>query len=144
MLFSEARRRDVVSTDTATRVARVDGFVVAAGPARVVLLRLGKVAGEGSLLSWEDLEGFGPDAATIADVSVIRTPHDEMEKRADSRELEIMGKRVITERGDELGNITDVDFDLDTGAVTTFLTRKEAIAADRLIGHGRYAVVVST
>lgn len=143
MLFSEARRSDVVSTDTATRVARVDGFVVAAGPARVALLRLGKVATEGSLLYWDDLQGFGPDAATIADVSVIRTPSDELERRADSRDLEILGKRVLTERGDELGEVTDVDFDMDTGAVTTLLTRSEAISGDRLTGHGRYAVVVS-
>lgn len=143
MLFSEARRRDVVSTDTATKVARIDGLVVAAEPARVVLLRLGKVTGEGSLLYWDDLQGFGPDAATIADVSVIRTPSDELEQRADSGDLEILRKRVLTERGDALGEITDVDFDLETGMVTTMLTRKEAISGDRLIGHGQYAVVVS-
>jgi hypothetical protein len=39
MLFSHARKRDVVNTATATRVARVDGFVVLPGPARVALLR---------------------------------------------------------------------------------------------------------
>jgi uncharacterized protein YrrD len=143
VLFSEARRRDVVSTDTATRVARIEGFVVAAGPARVALLRLGKVATEGSLLYWDDVQGFGPDAATIADASVIRTPSDELERRADSRDLEILGKRVLTERGDALGEISDVDFDLETGMVTTLLTRSEAIPGERLIGHGRYAVVVS-
>ncbi len=143
MLFSEARRSDVVSTDTATRVARVDGFVVAAGPARVALLRLSKVTTEGSLLYWDDLQGFGPDAATIADVSVIRTPGDELEKRADSKELEILGKRVLTERGDELGAVTDVDFDTETGTVNTLLTRSETITGERLIGHGRYAVIVS-
>lgn len=143
MLFSQARKSDVVNTDTATRVARVDGFVVVAGPARVALLRLGKVTTEGSLLYWDDLQGFGPDAATIADASVMRTPDDELERRAESGELEILGKRVLTERGDELGAVTDVDFDVDTGAVTTLLTRSEAIPGQRLIGHGRYAVVVS-
>ncbi|MPZ67205.1 MAG: hypothetical protein GEU83_17440 [Pseudonocardiaceae bacterium] len=143
MLFSQARKSDVVSTDTATRVARVDGFVVATGPARVALLRLGKVTTEGSLLYWDDLQGFGPDAATIADASVIRAPDDELERRAESGELEILGKRVLTERGDELGAVTDVDFDVETGVVTTLLTRSEAIPGQRLIGHGRYAVVVS-
>ncbi len=143
MLFSQARKSDVVRTDTATKVARVDGFVVAAGPARVALLRLGKVMTEGSLVYWDDLQGFGPDAATIVDASVIRTPEDELERRAESGELEILGKRVLTERGDELGAVTDVDFDVETGAVTSLLTRSEAISGQRLIGHGRYAVIVS-
>ena len=49
MLFSQARKRDVVNTATATRVARVDGFVVLPGPARVALLRLGKVRGAGTM-----------------------------------------------------------------------------------------------
>jgi sporulation protein YlmC with PRC-barrel domain len=101
------------------------------------------VAGDGTLVSWEDVQGFGSDAVTVADAVVIRVPSDEWEQRADSRELEILGKRVLSERGDELGEITDVDFDPETGAVTTFITRKETIGGDRLIGHGRYAVVVA-
>ena len=43
MLFSQARKLDVVNTSTATRVGRVEGFVVLPGPPRVALLRLGKV-----------------------------------------------------------------------------------------------------
>lgn len=143
MLFSDARRSDVVSTGSATKVARLEGFVVAAGPARVALLRLGKVQGEGSLVSWEDVQGFGSDAVTIPDAAVIRVPENDWESAADSRDLEIVGKRVLSERGDELGEITDVDFDPETGAVTTFITRKETIGGDRLIGHGNYAVVVA-
>ncbi|HYZ09677.1 MAG TPA: PRC-barrel domain-containing protein [Pseudonocardiaceae bacterium] len=143
MLFSDGRKSDVVSISTATKIGRVDGFVVATGPARVALLRLGKVQGDGTLVSWEDVQGFGSDAVTVADVAVIRVPSDEWEQRADSRELEILGKRVLSERGDELGEITDVDFDPETGAVVTFITSKETIGGDRLIGHGRYAVVVA-
>lgn len=144
MLFSEALKRDVVSTATATRVARVEGLVVAAGPARVALLRLGKVTGEGSLLAWEDVQGFGSDAATVADAAAIRRPRDEEEERLDSKASDILGKRMLSERGDELGEIADVDFDPETGAVITFITGKETIGGDRLIGHGSYAVVVST
>ena len=143
MLFSDGRKSDVVSISTATKIGRVDGFVVATGPARVALLRLGKVPGDGTLVSWEDVQGFGSDAVTVADAAVIRVPSGEWEQRADSRELEILGKRVLSERGDELGEITDVDFDPETGAVVTFITSKETIGGDRLIGHGRYAVVVA-
>ena len=143
MLFSHARKRDVVNTATATRVARVDGFVVLPGPARVALLRLAKVSGAGTLLAWEDVRGFGPDAVTIATDAVIRPPRDGLEQRAEDNDLEILGKRVITERGMELDSITDVDFDPETGAVTTLLTKTETIAGQRMIGLGGYAVVVS-
>jgi uncharacterized protein YrrD len=143
MLFSQARKHEVVSTATATRVARVDGFVVRAGPPRVALLRLGKVGGAGTLLAWDDVQGFGPDAVTIADEAAIRPPVDVLEQRAESKELEILGKRVLTEHGTELGTVTDVDFDPETGAITALITTSEAIAGDRLIGLGGYAVVVA-
>ncbi|MGH3776623.1 MAG: PRC-barrel domain-containing protein [Pseudonocardiaceae bacterium] len=143
MLFSQARKRDVVNTTTATRVARVDGFVVLPGPARVALLRLSKVSGAGTLLAWGDLQGFGPDAVTVATDAVIRPAHDALEQRAEDNDLEILGKRVLTERGLELSTVTDVDFDPETGAVTTLITKTETIAGERLIGLGGYAVVVS-
>jgi uncharacterized protein YrrD len=144
MLFSQARKHDVVSTATATRVARVDGFVVLPGPARVALLRLGKVSGAGTLLAWEDVQGFGPDAVTVATDAVIRPARNDVEQRAEDSDLEILGKRILTERGMELGTVTDVDFDPETGAVTTLITKTEAIIGQRLIGLGGYAVVVST
>ena len=143
MLFSQARKRDVVNTATATKVARVDGFVVLPGPARVALLRLGKVSGAGTLLGWDDVQGFGPDAVTVATDAVIRPARDALEQRAEDNDLEILGKRVLTERGTELGTVTDVDFDPETGAVTTLITKTETIAGERLIGLGGYAVVVS-
>ncbi len=143
MLFSQARKRNVVNTTTATRVARVDGFVVLPGPARVALLRLGKVSGAGTLLAWDDVQGFGPDAVTVATDAVIRPARDAMEQRAEDNDLEIMGKRVLTEQGMELGPVTDVDFDPETGAVISLITKTETIDGQRLIGLGGYAVVVS-
>ncbi|MGH3828398.1 MAG: PRC-barrel domain-containing protein [Pseudonocardiaceae bacterium] len=145
MLFSQAHKHDVVNTATANRVARVDSFVVLPGPARVALLRLGKVHGAGgTLLAWEDLQGFGPDAVTVASDAVIRPARDALERRAEDNDLEIMGKRVLTERGMELGPVTDVDFDPETGAVTSLITKTETIAGQRLVGLGGYAVVVSS
>ncbi|MGH3984462.1 MAG: PRC-barrel domain-containing protein [Gammaproteobacteria bacterium] len=143
MLFSQARKRDVVDTATATRIARVDGFVVLPGPARVALLRLGKVSGAGTLLAWDDVQGFGPDAVTVATDAVIRPARDALEQRAEDNDLEILGKRVLTDRGMELGTVTDVDFDPDTGSITTLITKTETIAGERLIGLGGYAAVVS-
>jgi uncharacterized protein YrrD len=143
MLFSQARKHAVVSTATATRVARVEGFVVLPGPARVALLRLGKVSGAGTLLAWDDVQGFGPDAVTVASDAVLRPARDQLEQRAENNDLEILGKRVLSEQGTQLGTITDVDFDPETGAVTLLITKTETISGQRLIGLGGYAAVVS-
>ncbi len=143
MRIRQARKRDVVNTATATRIARVDGFVVLPGPARVALLRLGKASGAGTLLAWDDVQGFGPDAVTVATDAVIRPARDALEQRAEDNDLEILGKRVLTERGMELGTVADVDFDPDTGSITTLITKTETIAGERLIGLGGYAAVVS-
>jgi uncharacterized protein YrrD len=109
----------------------------------VALLRLGKVSGAGTLLAWADLKGFGPDAVTVESDAVIRPARDAVEQRVEDNDLEILGKRVLTERGMELGTVADVDFDTETGAVTSMITKTEAIAGGRLIGLGGYAVVVS-
>lgn len=142
MLFSQARKHDVVNTATATTVARVDGFVVLPGPARVALLRLGKVRGVGALLAWDDIQGFGPDAVTVAGKWAMRPARNALERRAEDKDLEILGKRVLTEHGTGLGAVTDVDFDPETGTVITVITDTENIAGDRLIGLGGYAVIV--
>ena len=144
MLFSQARKRAVVNTSTATRVARVEGFVVLPGPARVALLRLGKVSGAGTLLAWGDLQGFGPDAVTVASDAAIRPARDDLERRAENKDLEILGKRVLSEQGTDLGTVTDVDFDPATGEVTSLITKTEIIAGQRLLGLGGYAAVVSS
>jgi uncharacterized protein YrrD len=143
MLFSQARKHAVVNTATATRVARVEGFVVLPGPARVALLRLGKVSGAGTLLAWDDVQGFGPDAVTVASDAVIRPARDRLEQRAENNDLEILGKRVLSEQGTQLGTVTDVDFDPETGAVTLLITKTATISGQRLIGLGGYAAVVS-
>lgn len=144
MLFTEARKREVVSTSTATRVGRVDGFVIAAAPARVSMLKLAKVEGDGNLLAWEDVQGFGPDAVTIADAALIRPPINEEEERASSKELEVLGARTLTERGNELGEIIDVDFDPETGAVNALITKDGGITGERMIAIGSYAVIVTS
>lgn len=144
MLFSQARKHDVVNTTTANRVARLEGFVVRPSPPRVALLRLSKVSGgSGNLLAWEDVQGFGPDAVTVTDDAVLRGPQDDVEQRAEDKELEILGKRVLTERGMQIGSVTDVEFDPETGAVTSLITTAEPVAGGRLIGLGGYAVVVA-
>jgi sporulation protein YlmC with PRC-barrel domain len=53
-----------------------------------------------------------------------------------------MGKRVLTEGGDGLGTVNDVEFDPADGSIRAILTGTEEIAGPRMLGLGSYAVVV--
>lgn len=143
MRFTETGRRQVVALDTAKKVGRVEGFVVSPGDATVATLLCGKTPGEGTLLDWSDLKAFGADAVTVPSADVFRTPHGQREELAVKGRLEVVGRRVLTERGDGLGEIVDVDFDPETGRVRALLTNREEVDGERLLGVGTYAVVVS-
>jgi sporulation protein YlmC with PRC-barrel domain len=141
MLFSEAKGRGVMSTDTATRAGTVDGFVVDAPSARVVALRLKKTPGSGDTLHWEDLTSFGTDHVTVRSADVISAARGRAAE-LDAKSAELVGKRILTDAGDEIGTVTDVDFNPDNGAVVSLITSQDTIYGSRLVGCGSYAVIV--
>ncbi len=141
MKFSEAKGHEVVDMSTADTVGRVRGFLVDPASRSVVALRL-KKADRGDVLRWRDLTAFGVDAVTIGDPAAITQLDDELPALSGKRRR-LLKKRVLTTGGDELGHVADVEFDPDTGELTTILLQEgRELAADRLIGIGSYAVIV--
>jgi len=141
MRFSEASGRNVVSTSSATTVGRVHGFVVDPLARRVVALELKKTDGEGDTLTWDAMTAFGRDAVTVPGTEAITTAEGRVQELTGKAHA-MLGKRVLTESGDEVGKLEDVEFEAVSGKVTALLTKSEEIAGDRLIGVGSYAVVV--
>lgn len=140
MRFSDAKGHKVVDKSTATTVGQVRGFLVDPRSRSVAALRL-KKTDRGNVLRWSDLTAFGIDAVTIGDSAAITELDDELEAFRGKRRR-LLKKRVLTTGGDELGEVADVEFDPDTGTLTTILLQDGEVAADRLVGIGSYAVVV--
>lgn len=140
MRFSDAKGHKVVDKSTATTVGQVRGFLVDPRSRSVAALRL-KKTDQGDVLRWSDLTAFGVDAITIGDSAAITELDDELEAFRGKRRR-LLKKRVLTTGGDELGEVADVEFDPDTGTLTTILLQDGEVAADRLVGIGSYAVVV--
>ena len=141
MLFSHAKNHKVVSSTTAETVGRVSRFVVDPRLRAVVALELKKTE-SGDVLQWSDITGFGDDAVTVSGSEQIRTADERVAALADKRHR-VLGKRVLTSGGDELGKVDDVDFDRQTGALGALVvSHGPQVSADRLIGIGSYAVVV--
>lgn len=141
MRFSEAKNHRVVSTTGAVTVGRLSEFVVDPRTAHVVALTLKKSAGSGDTLTWNNLKAFGPDAVTVESADVVTAAEGDLLTMSDKHHR-ILGKRVLTEHGDELGKVKDVEFDPENGLVQSLITATEEINGSRILGLGSYAVVV--
>lgn len=139
--FSEAKGRKVVSTATAETVGAVHDWVVDPTSASVLAMML-KKSGRGDTLRWSDVTSFGADAVTVTDAEKITEAGDDVAALL-GKDHRILGKRVLTTNGDELGDVSDVEFDADSGAIISLDLHGGGSVTTRLVGVGSYAVVVN-
>jgi sporulation protein YlmC with PRC-barrel domain len=140
--FTEVVGRDVVSTTNATKVGRVSSFVVDPMAQRVVAVVLKKTPGNADVVLWESLTAVGPDALTVTDSDLFTGKDHAAIVELTGKDHGLKKKRVLTEDGDEIGSVEDVEFDPQSGVVTALLTGADPVAGSRLLGVGGYAVVV--
>lgn len=140
MLFSEARGHPVVSTSTADTLGRVDEFLVDPGRRAIVALHLKKAKG-GNTLLWRNISSFGADAVTVSGPDKVADAAGDVAELV-GKDHRLVGKRVLTTAGEELGEVDDVEFDHDSGTVTALLLRAGVVDGTGLVGVGSYAVVV--
>ena len=143
MRFSDAKGRKVVSTSTAETVGKLEAFVVDPASQSVVALTVKKA--DGDTLPWAALTAFGADAITVPDADAIAVATPEVEVLSDKHHR-VLGKRVLSTDGDELGSVHDLDVDPTTGRLMSLLLQGgqvDAVEGNRLIGVGSYAVVVA-
>ncbi|MDP9070154.1 MAG: PRC-barrel domain-containing protein [Actinomycetota bacterium] len=139
--FRQATGRKVVSRASAQDLGAVNHLLVDAEQRRIAAVIVGR-GRKAQLVDWEHLSGVGPDAVMVSDEGALRPPLDERERAAVDGKLGLVGKRALSERGNELGTLDDVTFDPGTGAVEMLRIGDRAIPAGSLLGSGPYAVVL--
>lgn len=142
MQWSQLKGRKVVSTATADRVGKVNGFVLDPATRQVVALEL-KKTDSGSLVRWSDLVAVGTDAVTVADAAAVVDPDETLEALSGKRGA-VLKKLVLDVDGRALGKVTDLDLDPETGTVRELVLDERTVTGDRLRGVGSYAVVVTS
>jgi sporulation protein YlmC with PRC-barrel domain len=140
MKFTDASGRQVVSTSSAATVGKIDDFVVDPRRRAVVAVTL-KKADAGRTLAWSNITAFGADAVTVSGGDVLTEPTPEIAALS-GKDHRLLGKRVLSTGGDDLGKVDDVEFDPGTGTITALLLPSGEVAGGRLVGVGSYAVVV--
>ncbi|MFE0641629.1 hypothetical protein ACFW2Y_08465 [Streptomyces sp. NPDC058877] len=139
-LFSRVKGHGVVGLDTAETLATVTGLTVAPSPARITALRV-KTKGPGTLVTWNHVHACGPDAVTIRSAEDIQ-PEDDASIPADKL-YDPLGRRVLTEAGQDLGPADDIEFDATTGHIQRLVLVDQDVDGERLLGTGSYAVIVA-
>jgi sporulation protein YlmC with PRC-barrel domain len=139
--FSDIDGNPVLSTGSAVTVGRIETVVVDPASRRVVGFGVKKSKGPGNTLTWEGITAIGPDAVTVDSEERLADPPEEL-KRLATIDLDLIGHRVLTDHGRDLGKVKDVEFDPADGRVVTVMVKDEFVEGERLIGIGGYAVVV--
>lgn len=139
--FRGSAGRKAVSRASAKELGAVGHLLVDAQRRHVAALIIGR-GKKAQLVDWDRISGFGPDAVMVDDEGALRPPGDEREQAAVEGTLELVGKRALSERGNELGKLEDVTFDADTGALQDLIVGARPIPAGALLGSGSYAVVL--
>jgi sporulation protein YlmC with PRC-barrel domain len=141
--FTAALGRKVVSRASAVEVGSLTRLIVDVATRQVIALVVDK-GRKARIVEWATLSGFGPDAVMVADDAAVRPPADESEKAAVSGRFELVGKRVLTDLGTELGTVDDVLFDSHTGALEKLIVAGHQYPASSLLGNGAYAAILDS
>jgi sporulation protein YlmC with PRC-barrel domain len=142
--FRAAQGRKVVSRATAEALGELSHLVVDGSRRHVSAVVVSKGKKSGFLVDWDHVSGFGPDAVMVESGENLRPPADDQEQAAVEGRLELVGKRALSERGNEKGSITDVEFDPESGDLGSVLLGEERIPATDILGLGSYAAVLAS
>jgi len=133
--------RKVVGRASAADLGAVGHLVVDPERRQIIAVVIGR-GRKAQVVDWSALSGFGPDAVMVGEESAVRAPAGDRERSAADGTLDLVGRRTLTERGNELGTVDDVTFDPGSGALETLRIGERDVPAGALLGIGSYAVVV--
>jgi DNA/RNA endonuclease YhcR with UshA esterase domain len=86
----------------------------------------------------------GTAAAIVERDDALRDPADGDEQRYANGDIALVGGLVLSDRGNAHGTIADVEYDDDTGTITSIHTsQSNTIDAQRLLAVGTYAWIVA-
>jgi uncharacterized protein YrrD len=139
--FRQSVGRKVVSRASAKELGAVNHLLIDAQQREVAAIVIGR-GKKARLVDWAQLSGFGPDAVMVIDEGALRPPVDGPERDGADGKLELVGKKALSERGNELGNIDDVTFDAQSGALEDLVIGERSVPAGALLGSGSYAAVL--
>lgn len=140
--LSEADGRKVVSRESAEQVGTVRHVVIDAATRRIAALHVHGRKKKALLVDWSAVTGFGPDAVVIDTEDSLRPPAEGDELTVTSGKLSLEGRLVLSDGGDSLGEVADIEFDEESGEVLAIAAGGELLDAARLRAIGPYCLIL--
>lgn len=141
MLLSQVLGHPVISAEDARPAGQVAGLGIDPRTRRITELYLRDAKSGGDSVPWTLVRGMGPDAVIVDTAAATEAVRGGSHSRADKK---LLGKRVLTEYGEDIGTLTDITFDPDTGSVGDLHVGREQFPGSRLVGLGSYALILGT
>ena len=142
MLLTATLGERIVSKETAETLGSVDGVVIEAEQRRLVALTSGK-GRKVRVIPWGEVSGVGSAAVVVERDDAAREPAEGNERQQARGDTALMGGLVLSDRGNALGAVVDVEYDAATGALTSIRTSQSlTLSGDRLRAIGSYAWIV--
>jgi uncharacterized protein YrrD len=132
--------RKVVSRASAQELGKINHLLVDDRGRQVASVVIGR-GKKARFVDWAQVSGFGPDAVMVTDETSLRVPADDRERAAAEGKLDLVGKRTLSELGNELGHLDDVTFDANSGALEELVIGDRRLLASSLLSIGSYAAV---
>lgn len=139
--FTAVRGRQVISRASAEHLGTVSHLLVDAQRRAISHLVIGR-GRNARMIAWDHVTGFGADAVIVDADDALREAFGHTEEAAVGGDLELVGKRVLSWVGDQLGKVEEVSFDPASGILTELTVAGRERPASDLLGAGSYAVVL--
>jgi sporulation protein YlmC with PRC-barrel domain len=131
-----------VSRTTAADLGEITGVLVDTATRRVVGWCVGK-GRHARIVDHPHLSGVGAAAVVVEDESFLRPAASDDEKALAKGRLGLIGAPLLTVAGNNAGEVYDVDLDPATGDLYWLRSATATIPADRLVGYGTFAAVIT-
>lgn len=133
--------RPVVDRANATTLGSLAGMTIDVENGAVQAWQIGK-GRKARFVDHLHIVGVGDAAMLIDDAANLRQPEDDHEHATVKGKLAALGHRAISDAGDDLGTIFDVDIDLATGYIRRIETPLIESRGRQIRGFGAYALVL--
>ncbi|MGI8764078.1 MAG: PRC-barrel domain-containing protein [Ilumatobacteraceae bacterium] len=140
MNVSELVGRPVLDLSTATTAGRIDDIVVDPASRCVAGFRLAKTSGPSTWLAWDNVAAVGADAVTIERPDLLTEEPNGSGRGV--RSDKVLGGRLLTDEGRDVGPLADIEIDAESGAVRSLIVPTGRMAPEALLGIGSYATIV--
>ena len=134
----------VIAESDGSQLGSIRRLLLDPASGSIAVAQLEVPAGGNAMLEWSAVRRIGDDAVLVAAPDVTRAPDGERELQLISGDLELLGKSVLTDEGNALGELADVDLNEASGRVTQIHLADESLFVGRFVALGPDAIIVAS